>query len=211
MLNRLISPDETSWPSLAEVRQASGIIDVALKAGVSANPKLLDPIEGKLKRMVSSKAIDPQLHNAAIGAAVRVAGYRNFSSLALVGGAPITVWLNRPLILSPEFNAIGNFKVDCGSVPGGAVFLYDRDEEHAKKTVLFDLEITRCSQGLDDFQWINVIFRNAKVAYEGGPLNLANVTFENCEFIGRGLANRKVLEQISAKKGKPVNLLVPAT
>ncbi len=103
---------------MSEVNQASSIIDVALKTGISANPSLLDPVEAKLKRVIASTTADPQLHNAAVGAAVRVAGYKNFSHLALVGGEAITWWVNKPLVLTSDFNAIGKFTINCNRIPG---------------------------------------------------------------------------------------------
>ena len=118
------------------------------------------------------------------------------------------MWVvNKPIILSPDFNAIGKFTVNCSST-AGSTFLYAPDKASAKKMVLFDLTVIGCNQPLDNFQWVNVRFRGATVDYEGGQLNLANVIFQNCKVIGRP-ADQKVLDLIRAQNGKPINLLIP--
>lgn len=63
-------------------------------------------------------------------------------------------------------------------------------------------------QKLDFIVWLNVRFVGSIILYNGGPLYLGNVTFENCRFqFGSDAESQKVLAQIRNVGNEPVSLV----
>ena len=64
------------------------------------------------------------------------------------------------------------------------------------------------AQKLGAIVWLNIKFKNSQIIYNGGPLYLGDVTFENCQFqFGIDPESQKVLAQIKAAENQPVTLV----
>lgn len=61
---------------------------------------------------------------------------------------------------------------------------------------------------LDSIVWLNIRFADSEIIYQGGPLYLGNVTFENCQLkFGNDAVSQSVLSQIRSARDKPVTLI----
>ena len=68
--------------------------------------------------------------------------------------------------------------------------------------------ITGASQSLDSIVWLKVKFVNSEIIYNGSPLYLGDVIFENCRFTFRDdPESQKTLAQIQQAEGKPLTLV----
>jgi hypothetical protein len=64
------------------------------------------------------------------------------------------------------------------------------------------------AQKLDGIVWLKIKFMNSQVIYDGGPLYLGDVTFENCQFhFGSDTESQKVLTQIKAAGNQSVTIV----
>lgn len=80
------------------------------------------------------------------------------------------------------------------------------DEE--SQVVVMNATIEGASQKLDSIVWLNIKFKNSRIIYNGGPLYLGDVTFENCQFqFGNDLESQRVLSQIRQVEDKPLTLV----
>jgi hypothetical protein len=67
--------------------------------------------------------------------------------------------------------------------------------------------IEGATQKLDGIVWLNIKFKNSQIIYNGGPVYLGDVTFENCQFqFGSDTESQKVLAQIKGSGAQPVTL-----
>jgi len=79
------------------------------------------------------------------------------------------------------------------------------DEE--SQVVVMNATVEGTSQKLDSIVWLNIKFKNSKIIYDGGPLYLREVTFENCQFqIGNDPESQKVLAHIRQSGDEPLTL-----
>lgn len=79
------------------------------------------------------------------------------------------------------------------------------DEE--SQVVAMNATIEGASQKLDSIVWLNIKFKHSRIIYNGGPLYLGDVTFENCLFkFENDPVSQSVLAQIRAAGEKPVTL-----
>ena len=80
------------------------------------------------------------------------------------------------------------------------------DEE--SQVVVMNAAIEGAFQKLDSIVWLNIKFKNSKIIYNGGPLYLGDVTFENCQFqFGNDPESQRVLSQVRQAEDKPVTLV----
>jgi hypothetical protein len=74
--------------------------------------------------------------------------------------------------------------------------------------LVMNATIDGASQPLDSIVWLNISFKDSVIHYDGGPLYLGNVTFENCRFeFGADTTSQKVLSQIQLAGKSPVTLV----
>jgi hypothetical protein len=74
--------------------------------------------------------------------------------------------------------------------------------------LFFHVVIQGLNQNLAKITWLSVTFRGCIVRYNGEPLYLADVRFENCKFeFGDDPASQKVLSEIKAQGDNPVSLV----
>lgn len=98
------------------------------------------------------------------------------------------------------FNAV-NF-AGFGS---GRPFITTDDQS---EVVVMNATISGTRQKLDSIVWLNVVFQSSLIIYDGGPLYLGDVTFQNCDFqFGNDPESQKVLAQIKQAQDKPVTLV----
>jgi hypothetical protein len=77
---------------------------------------------------------------------------------------------------------IRGFIIDGENVEGDLVQLGPIPKSQPL-TILFDRDVLKDgTQTLDDISWQNVLFIGMHIRYEGGPVELKNVTFVNCTF-----------------------------
>jgi hypothetical protein len=64
--------------------------------------------------------------------------------------------------------------------------------------VLDGQAIVNCKQHIDKIKWYHVVFVNAHIIYQGGPLFLNDVTFVNCTFsVEKGDSGFKLLQYVA--------------
>lgn len=210
-LNELIPSSDTKISKqalTAQLRKASDVIDVALKTQLPAEPQLLSPLQKRASNLLAKYNRDPALRSVISSTDVRLSAYEEASKRMLAGLKPISEAVSN---LSPETlsqsSYIGGFTMSCThptahflGVPPG----------RGENVIVFDMQVYTCAQKLDGPRWINNQFVGSKIEYNGGPLYLADVTFENCRFdFGTDSRSKMALSIISASNGTPVSLLIP--
>jgi len=82
------------------------------------------------------------------------------------------------------------------------------ETDNESQVVIANATVEGAAQKLDAIVWLNIKFKNSKIIYNGGPLYLGDVTFENCLFqFGSDAESQKVLAQIRAARNQPVVVL----
>lgn len=81
--------------------------------------------------------------------------------------------------------ALDDVSLDCNGIPG-VIGIAARNPQVLGKTITNNA-ILNCTQILDGFAWVNVVFINTHIVYigtrgGGGPVVLRNVQFVNCTF-----------------------------
>ena len=220
-LNDLIpSPNSVMSPAMvtARLRKASRVVDVALKTEIPAAPESLAPLLRRVDDIRQRYSGNSQIRVAADSIGVRLAGYELVSRKILTG-----LPMNTPPETSQndQSKGIPMFRLktaDYSSFTGGGTFsCSDRNLRFVEftqtdpATVLFmGIHIKTCAQRLDGPRWINVNFSGSDIEYNGGPLYLADVKFENCKFnFGSDPNSKAALATIIASKEAPVSLLIP--
>lgn len=74
-------------------------------------------------------------------------------------------------------------------------------EASHQKVAIMDVVVSNLSQALDTIIWVDVTFDRCRISYDGGPLLLKNVIFNDCEF-----ESSPVLDKIRSHGGNPVTL-----
>ena len=94
-----------------------------------------------------------------------------------------------------NFNALGMRRAFIGT-------------DNESQVVVMNATIEGATQKLDAIVWLKIKFKNSQIIYGGGPLYLADVIFENCQFqFGSDPESQKVLAQIKAAGNQPVTLV----
>jgi hypothetical protein len=187
-----------------QLRQASHVIDVALRARIPAAPESLAPLRMRIADILKSYKNDPRIRVAALSTDVRLEGYQVASTGLLNGLQPQTSPLSPEMSLG-SMAYLSGFTMNC-TYPTAHFLAAEK-----APVVVFDVLVNICAQKLDGPRWINVDFKNSSIEYTGGPLYLADVTFVNCTFkFGDDINSRSALVAIRASNGAPVTLLIPA-
>jgi len=178
-----------------QIDKLSAQISAAEQTHAKLQPEVIARLGQDLIELVSSKEKD--ISQLAWRAANELANYR---SILNVSEAPSTEGANQNPPpgsgMAIEWNAaklpdvkegmLGVFFIPgVPRVPGSqsALFIRMGDEfKNVSAPALFIVEGTGFNIQLDGFHVRNVIVRNAKVTYKGGPLILENVYFVNCTF-----------------------------
>ena len=207
-LKQLIAPNQTPSALTANLKEASAVVDAALRVQLPSNPALLKPLRQQVGNIVAESSSNKQLHTAAMALAVRLDGYGNASDYLLTGSQPITTPdPNGYLVEKPSFIISGG-TIACSRGPV-AHFMGWHTPQQAAGIVVVDLHVEKCSQVLSGPQWINVTFDGATLEYNGGPLKLAGVIFKNCTFkFGNDPDSDQALASITASHNEPVSLLI---
>jgi hypothetical protein len=80
--------------------------------------------------------------------------------------------------------------------------------DNESQVVIMNATIEGAAQKLDAIVWLNIKFKNSQIIYNGGPLYLGDVAFENCQFqVGSDPESQKVLTQIKTAENQPVTLV----
>jgi len=80
--------------------------------------------------------------------------------------------------------------------------------DNESQVVIMNATIEGAAQKLDAIVWLNIKFKNSQIIYNGGPLYLGYVTFENCQFqFGSDPESQKALAQIKEMDKQPVTLV----
>lgn len=80
--------------------------------------------------------------------------------------------------------------------------------DNESQVVIVNATIEGATQKLDAIVWLNIKFKNSQIIYNGGPLYLGDVTFENCQLqFGSDTESQKVLAQIKEIGKQPVTLV----
>lgn len=207
-LKQLIAPNQTPYALTANLREASAVVDTALRVQLPSDPALLAPIRAEVRRILEKSTSDKKLHLAATSLAVRLDGYQVASKSMLQGIKPITEAPLPEYKLPKQTAFFASFGVRCTKGSIAHAFGWDSPQEVAG-IVFFDVGIYRCSQKLSGPQWINVMFDGATLEYNGGPLKLAGTTFKDCVFkFGDDPDSRRALAAVTAARNEPVNLLI---
>jgi hypothetical protein len=215
-LNDLISPTNANASEAVvtkKLRQASGVIDIALKAQIPAAPGSLAPLMMRVNEIRSRFRGNSQVRAAADSTEVRLSGYESASKQMLSGVDPTEQapksWNSIP---SVGLTMSGGPTFSCTN-PTIRLFSFDEPLPSAvahKNIVVNNVHINRCTQKLDGPSWISDDFKGSTIEYYGGPLNLADVTFENCSFrFGSDANSKAAIAAITASKGRPVSILIP--
>jgi hypothetical protein len=80
--------------------------------------------------------------------------------------------------------------------------------DNESQVVVMNATIEGATQKLDAIVWLNIKFKNSQIIYNGGPLYLGDVAFENCQFqFGSDPESQKVSAQIKTIGNQPVTLV----
>jgi hypothetical protein len=82
-------------------------------------------------------------------------------------------------------------------------------DNSSSRLAVFDVSLSDLAQTLDDIIWADVTFDRCYITYRGGPLQIKDVTFRNCDFIADNESAQAVLEQIKLQGEKPVTIWHP--
>ena len=93
-----------------------------------------------------------------------------------------------------NFNAFGSGRPFVGT-------------DNESQVAVMNATIQAASQKLDSIVWMDIKFQNSRIIYDGGPLYLGNVAFENCQFqFGSDPESQKVLAEIRGAANQPVTI-----
>ena len=152
----LKKPAKTGVELKEKITLAQSLVTVARNQGIVSDPQKIAEV-GQTLRDLETRM--PGSAPAVWQTFVQLVGYRSFLGAKLSPAPPIpnaTVIRASPgtefFVLSPEGNLFANLVLEGGS------------------------------QTLDRGTWVNVIFRGTLIRYQGGPVKLINVHFEDCSF-----------------------------
>lgn len=79
--------------------------------------------------------------------------------------------------------------------------------DNESQVVVINAIIEGAAQRLDGIVWLNIKFKNSRIIYNGGPLYLGDVSFENCQFeFGIDPQSQNALAQIKEIGKQPMTL-----
>src|SRR5579859_57767 len=82
------------------------------------------------------------------------------------------------------------------------------ETDSESQVVIMNATIEGAAQKLDAVVWLNIKFKNSQIIYNGGPLYLGDVAFENCQLqVGSDPESQKALAQIKTAGNQPVTLV----
>jgi hypothetical protein len=188
-----------------QLRKASQLINVSLRTQIPGDPAALKSLGGRVANIAALYKGPPELKSAALSLGVRLDAYAIASNRLLGGLRPETEAL--PESSEPSrASYLMRFTMNCTHPE--AHFLGIAPTAKSRDTVVFEVRVVNCSQQMEGPRWIDVHFQGATIEYNGGPLSLADVTFNNCKFkFGNDPRSKDALAVISASNGKPVSLL----
>jgi hypothetical protein len=217
-LNELIpSPSSNISEAVltSKLRQASGVIDVAMKSLIPAAPGSLNPLLIRVSDIRNRYRGNSNVREAADAVDVRLYGYEANSKQLLKGINPVGTSSLMSGIPS-EGSTLANFTMNCANTTGEFLFTENASRpsqstaNSPENIVVFDVKVNACSQDLQGPRWINDTFNGSYIRYRGGPLSLAGVTFKNCIFaFGDDPESQEARTIIEASKGAPVSLFIP--
>jgi hypothetical protein len=210
-LNDLIpSPNATMSPAMVttQLRRASRVIDVAFRTRIPAASDSLAPIRTRVLDIRNRYRGNPRIREAADSLDVRLSAYEDASKQFLRGVAPITIPSDVPKIVPQVAGGIMDLNMICTHPT--AYFLGIPQTSIAANEYIINVRVNTCAQKLDGPKWINDNFHGSVIEYNGGPLYLADVSFDDCTFkFGNDSNSKAALSVIMASKGAPVSLLIP--
>jgi hypothetical protein len=138
---------------------------------------------------ISKKRLEPEVVNASFKVRTSLADYRSalVPTPAAIGA---NVWhiykVSNAITIFPNTPVIGG-NLELSGVSGDAVVVGKLDPrvhlDSPPGLPKFDGTLFQNGQQtLDGIEWVNVIFYNMRIRYNGGKLILRNVTFVNCTF-----------------------------
>ena len=81
--------------------------------------------------------------------------------------------------------------------------------DSGSRVVVMNSVIGGAPQQLDGIVWLKVRFENCRVLYNGGPVYLGEVSFQNCQFeAGDDPESQMLLAQVQAAAGQPITLVL---
>jgi hypothetical protein len=208
-LKRLILPPAHSVETanlVGNLKQAGMVIDAAFQTQTPSAPEQLRPIRDSLETLRSKPEQNVEVRMIATSVLIQLDGYTEFSKEAEEQKYPTIQQPAQPS-LPPQSRGFLRFTMECAHPTAG--FLHMEPPELADRTYVVDVSVVGCQQDLDHIIWIHTHFKNATVRYHGGPLRLADVTFENCKFdFGDEPQSREALNALRGLNGRPAVLLI---
>jgi hypothetical protein len=208
-LQRLIPPlgHNVKPTELADnLKEAGTLIDAAFRTRLASSPELLQPIRDSLETLRSEPKYNEEVRKAATADLIRLDGYTQFSKALEEGRYPSLQPLQQSLAPS-QLSGLMNFRMDCTHPTAG--FLNVEPPELGDKIFIFNVVVIGCHQTLDHLIWIDTEFKNATITYNGGPLRLADVRFNNCVFeAGNEPESQKILSLLRGLNGNPAVLFI---
>jgi hypothetical protein len=194
----------------ASLHQANLLVDAALRSQVPAEPDLLVTSRANLRAIVRDANFPLSVRKEAISTFGHVDTYAAFSKnvlskVPIVREAPQAKPIKAMFIVSipltlAEFTAFD-------PTHQGIEFVNVLPDFNGN-VVVYDVNVNGFKQDLSRVKWLNVNFMNSVIEYNGGPLNLENVSFQGCKFdFGSDDASKKALAAIEKAQDKPVTIV----
>jgi hypothetical protein len=155
----LLGSRETSAYVKMKLQEAQNILSAAKRNGTVIQPDLLDRAGQSL---IDKAKTSPEVSSLAWQTALQTVGYRSF--------------VNAQLSLAPPIPNANISKAPAGKRPT-AIEIGPMLYVEVSNSIIVGFQ-----QTLDRGVWRNVEFRNCLIRYNGGPVTLENVHFQNCEF-----------------------------
>jgi hypothetical protein len=182
-------------PDLLQAVLQKGDIRIsdAIQDGKTAPPKDIVKGQKAVARLQNRPNLPASAREQITTSQAYLIAYAKFSQALLDGNRPITnmtdlarkmgtdgkLVFTQPLMLSGAL-IFNNFAFVNETGTDHMPFLAVGD---AKNQILMaHSQVSNVLQPLDGIIWADVVFRDSEINYNGGPLTLANVTFERCSF-----------------------------
>jgi hypothetical protein len=178
----------TAPATAAKATDSASILLVALRdKKKEADPNFFLSTVASLDKISTNSRSTPEVVEASFKARTSLANYRSALEPTPVGINVLKFEkMEHAATIFPNFRITGgNFEVS--KVTGDAVEVgkLDPNIHQDKPPALPYIEQALFQNGkqtLDNIEWVNVIFYNMHIRYNGGKLAMKNVTFINCTF-----------------------------
>lgn len=211
-LKRLIFPPPEGVEGanlIGNLRQAGAVIDAAFQIQLPCAPEQLGPIRDTLETLRSQPKQSADVRTVATSVLIQLDGYTQFSKGVESEKYPVVQQPVGPF-LPPQSSGFLGFTMYCTHPT--ARFLHVESSELADRVYVVDVSVIGCQQDLDHVIWIRTHFKDATVRYHGGPLRLADATFDNCTFdFGNEPQSQRALNILRKLDGRPAVLLIEPT